>query len=258
MTVSVLVARKVSKSFGGFQAIRNLSLEIRRGELRAIIGPNGAGKSTFLDLVTGRCRPDAGEIVFEGRVDLTRLKEYEIARLGIGRKFQTPAVYPNHTVWENMVLALGAGDSLVRVMLRKIDDTLISRGKEILHFVGLEDLCEVSAGRLSHGQKQWLEIGILLAQNARLLLLDEPVAGMTQEERWRTAELLRGLVPERTIVVIEHDMGFVHRVADWVTVLHEGSVLTEGIPEEVQRDDRVIEVYLGKQVRTEGVGHGTS
>jgi urea transport system ATP-binding protein len=245
----LLAAEGVNKSFSGFKAINNLNFYLDPGELRTVIGPNGAGKTSFLDLITGRTKPDTGTIEFEGTTDITRLNEYEIYRLGIGRKFQTPTVYTDHTVWENLLLSLEGSRSVWKSLFHKTTSSERDRMDEILKTINLVSQRNWKAGALAHGQKQWLEIGMLLSQNARLLLVDEPAAGMTDEETHRTGELLLSLVGKHTVVVIEHDMVFVRQISAGrkVTVLHQGSVLCEGPVDEVQSDERVIEVYLGRK-----------
>lgn len=245
----LLAADGLSKSFAGFKAISELSFYLDEGELRTVIGPNGAGKTTFLDLITGRTRPDTGTLEFNGTQNLLSLSEYEIYRLGIGRKFQTPTVYTDHTVFENLVLSLEGSRGVFHSLFSRIKPAEKERIGSILETIHLKDRAQWKAGSLAHGQKQWLEIGMLLAQNARLLLVDEPAAGMTDEETYRTGELLLSLAGKHTIVVIEHDMTFVRQIAKdgKVTVLHQGSVLCEGPVEQVQSDERVIEVYLGRK-----------
>lgn len=237
----------VNKSFEGFKAISNLTFYMDDGELRTIIGPNGAGKSTMLDLITGRTKPDKGKIEFGRDTDLTRLNEYQINRLGIGRKFQTPSVYIDHTVFENIWLSLKGSRAVWTTIFARLSSDQRDRIHEVLNTVGLSDKADWKAGALSHGQKQWLEIGMLLAQDPKLLLVDEPAAGMTDEETHKTGELLLSLEGKHSIVVIEHDMTFVRQIARKVTVLHQGSVLCEGTVDEVQNDERVIEVYLGRK-----------
>jgi urea transport system ATP-binding protein len=232
-------------SFDGFRALNKLSLTVEPGEMRAIIGPNGAGKTTMMDVVTGKTRPDDGDVYFEGAFDLSRLDETEIAELGIGRKFQKPTVFEMHTVEDNLRLALKA-DRRARTTLAWRDSAPErARIERILETIRLTALRGRVAGALSHGQKQWLEIGMLLMQDPELLLVDEPVAGMTPHETERTAELLLSLAGKHSVVVVEHDMDFVRSIASRVTVLHEGRVLAEGDMEVVQNDPRVIEVYLG-------------
>ncbi|MDA0577053.1 MAG: urea ABC transporter ATP-binding protein UrtD [Verrucomicrobia bacterium] len=243
----ILLLENVSKSFDGFKAVNDLNFALDRGELRTIIGPNGAGKSTMLDLITGRTRPDEGRVLFgEGR-DLTRLNEFEISRLGIGRKFQTPSVYGDHTVFENILLSLAGSRGVLAALFAKVRRAQRDRIHEVLGIVGLVGKAALRAGALSHGEKQWLELGMLLAQDAQVLLVDEPAAGMTDHETARTAELLVGLAGSHSLIVIEHDMEFVRLIARRVTVLHQGSVLCEGSMDAVQNDPRVIEVYLGRQ-----------
>ncbi|TSE21382.1 Lipopolysaccharide export system ATP-binding protein LptB [Tepidimonas alkaliphilus] len=242
----ILYLDDVQVSFDGYKALKGLSLDIAPGELRAIIGPNGAGKTTMLDVITGRTRPDRGSVFLGSTIDLLRYREPQIAALGVGRKFQKPTVFEPLTVWENLELAL-AGDKRVRASLTfRLGAAQRQRLQELLALIHLEDAAGRAAGTLSHGQKQWLEIGMLLAQEPKVLLLDEPVAGMTDDETERTAQLLLKLKGRHTLVVVEHDMGFVRAIADKVTVLCDGAVLTEGSFEQVARDERVIEVYLGR------------
>jgi urea transport system ATP-binding protein len=214
--------------------------------MRAIIGPNGAGKTTMMDVVTGKTRPDSGDVYFDGSVDLTRLDEASIASLGIGRKFQKPTVFESHTVWNNLELAVAGGREPFAALFRKPDPKRAERIEEILATVRLSDRRGVLARYLSHGQKQWLEIGMLLAQEPKLLLVDEPAAGMTDAETAETAELLKGIAKEKSVIVVEHDMDFVRSLDVRVTVLHEGSVLSEGTLDHVSADPRVVEVYLGR------------
>jgi urea transport system ATP-binding protein len=242
----ILTAEGVNKSFDGFKAIDDLNFYLDTGELRTIIGPNGAGKSTFLDLITGRTRPDTGTIEYCG-TPVTKLREYEIYRLGIGRKFQTPSVYSDHTVFENILLGLEGSRGVWTSVFGRVTRAQRDRIYQVLEIIGLKDRAEVKAGTLAHGQKQWLEIGMLLAQNAQLLLVDEPAAGMTDEETAKTGELLLSLAGQHTIIVIEHDMVFVRQLGSKVTVLHQGHVLCDGTLDEVQNDERVIEVYLGRK-----------
>ncbi len=236
----------VSVSFDGFRALNNLSLVMDPGELRTIIGPNGAGKTTMMDIITGKTRPDTGEVYFAGAVDLTRLDETAIANLGIGRKFQKPTVFEHLTVFENLELAAAGPRLTFRVLWARMNGELRDRIGQMLEFVGLDHRVGWLAGALSHGQKQWLEIGMLLIQESQILLLDEPVAGMTDAETEKTAELILSLKGKRTIVVVEHDMVFVRALGAKVTVLHEGSVLAEGSIDHVSADPRVIDVYLGR------------
>jgi urea transport system ATP-binding protein len=246
ITTAMLYLSGVTVSFDGFRAINNLSLAIEPGEMRAIIGPNGAGKTTMMDIVTGKTRPDDGDVYFDGVHDLTKLDETEIAELGIGRKFQKPTVFDFHTVEDNLLLAL-KDDRRARATLRWTETTEeMRRIDELLDTIRLKQVRERLAGSLSHGQKQWLEIGMLLAQQPKLLLVDEPVAGMTDLETQQTAELLKQINRDRTVVVVEHDMTFVRELGVKVTVLHEGSVIAEGSIDDVSADERVIEVYLGR------------
>ncbi len=245
----ILAAEGVNKSFAGFKAIRDLSFYMDEGELRTVIGPNGAGKTTFLDLITGRTVPDTGTIKFDVEHELTRMNEYEIYRLGIGRKFQTPTVYVDHTVFENLLMSLEGSRGVWASLFSKVTAAQRHRIEEVLETIKLTEKAQWKAGALAHGQKQWLEIGMLLAQNARLLLVDEPAAGMTDEETARTGELLLSLAGKHSIIVIEHDMVFVRQIAQGrrVTVLHQGSVLCEGPVDAVQNNEKVIEVYLGRK-----------
>ena len=246
VTQSLLYLNGVTVSFDGFRAINDLSLELAPGEMRAIIGPNGAGKTTMMDIITGKTRPDVGEVLFDrGSIDLTTKDEAAIAQLGIGRKFQKPTVFENHTVEDNVLLALKA-DRTVRGNLFWRPNGDAQRIGATLETIGLSAHRRRLAGSLSHGQKQWLEIGMLIAQDPKLLLVDEPVAGMTDAESMTTAELLKDIAKDHTLIVVEHDMEFVRRLGVKVTVLHEGSVLAEGSIEEVSANERVVEVYLGR------------
>jgi urea transport system ATP-binding protein len=242
----ILYLEDVSVSFDGFKAINKLSLDIAPGELRCIIGPNGAGKTTMMDIITGKTRPDAGTVFFGSTIDLLRYKEAEIAGMGIGRKFQKPTVFEQLTVFENLELALKTDKGVRASMFFRLDSAESDRLAEVLRTIHLSDSVDRLAGELSHGQKQWLEIGMLLMQDPKLLLLDEPVAGMTDEETARTAELFLTLKGQHSLMVVEHDMSFIKTISEKVTVLHEGSVLAEGTLEQVQSDERVIEVYLGR------------
>ncbi len=243
---SLLYLDGVTVSFDGFRALNALSLVLEPGEMRAVIGPNGAGKTTMMDVITGKTRPDTGRVVFGADTDLTKLDEPAIAELGIGRKFQKPTVFEPLSVWDNLLLAL-AGDRSPRFSLwAKETPAERERIEGILATTRLGEQRARRAADLSHGQKQWLEIGMLLAQEPRLLLVDEPVAGMTDAETEQTAELLREINQTRSVVVVEHDMAFVRALGVKVTVLHEGSVLSEGSIDHVSEDPRVIEVYLGR------------
>ena len=243
---TLLYLSGVSVAFDGFKAINNLSLVLQPGEMRAVIGPNGAGKTTMMDIITGKTRPDEGQVIFGAETDLTKLDEPAIAALGIGRKFQKPTVFEPLTVWENLLLAL-AGDRKPRFTLwaRETEEER-DRITDILKTIRLSSETKRRAGDLSHGQKQWLEIGMLLAQEPQLLLVDEPVAGMTDSETEQTAELLREINKTKSVVVVEHDMAFVRALGVKVTVLHEGSVLSEGTIDHVSEDPKVVEVYLGR------------
>ncbi|HAT19116.1 MAG: urea ABC transporter ATP-binding protein UrtD [Roseibacillus sp.] len=247
----ILTVEDVNKSFDGFKAISELNFYMDKGELRTIIGPNGAGKSTFLDLITGKIKSDTGKIIFgEENHDLTKLREYEINRLGIARKFQTPSVYEEHTVYDNIMLSLPESRGVFSSIFFRLDSVARDRIAEILKTIRLQDMERVIAGTLSHGQKQWLEIGMLLVQQPRLLLVDEPAAGMSDDETRRTGELLLSLEGKHSIIVIEHDMEFVRQIARKVTVLHQGKVLKEGSMDSVQSDPTVAEVYLGRKHST--------
>jgi urea transport system ATP-binding protein len=243
----ILMLEGVNKTFDGFKAISELNFYMDAGELRVIIGPNGAGKSTMMDLITGRTRPDTGKIEFGRDTDLTTLNEYQINRLGVGRKFQTPSVYIDHTVFENVLLSLKGPRGVFSAWFHRTTAAQRGRIEEVLTTVGLADRAGWKAGALSHGQKQWLEIGMLIAQEPKLLLVDEPAAGMSDEETRKTGELLMALEGKHSIIVIEHDMTFVRQIARKVTVLHQGTVLCEGTVDQVQNNDRVKEVYLGRK-----------
>jgi urea transport system ATP-binding protein len=245
-TSAMLYLDGVHVSFDGFHAINNLSLTIAPGEMRAIIGPNGAGKTTMMGIITGKTRPDEGHVLFDGSIDLTRLDETEIAELGIGRKFQKPTVFESQTVEDNLVLALSTDHRVWTTLFWRPVAAQSERIDRVLETIKLTDARERLAGSLSHGQKQWLEIGMLLAQNPKLLLVDEPVAGMTDVETHQTAELLKEINRDKTVVVVEHDMTFVRALGVRVTCLHEGAVLAEGSIDDVSSNERVIEVYLGR------------
>ncbi|WP_137895337.1 urea ABC transporter ATP-binding protein UrtD [Ramlibacter sp. 2FC] len=242
----ILYLEDVSVSFDGFKAINQLSLDIAPGELRCVIGPNGAGKTTMMDIITGKTRPDQGTVFFGSTIDLLRHNEPEIAQLGIGRKFQKPTVFEQLSVFENLELALKTHKGVASSLFFRLDSAQSDRLAEILHTIHLEASVARMAGNLSHGQKQWLEIGMLLMQDPKLLLLDEPVAGMTDEETARTAELFLKLKGQHSLMVVEHDMSFIKTISDIVTVLCDGSVLAQGTLDQVQADERVIEVYLGR------------
>lgn len=242
----VLYLDDVTVSFDGFRALNKLSLAIDVGELRCIIGPNGAGKTTMMDVITGKTRADSGSVFFGQTLDCSKMTEPKIAQAGIGRKFQKPTVFENHSVFENLELAIKTNKSVWNSLFGKLTGTQHDRINEILETINLQDKYQLRSGLLSHGQKQWLEIGMLLAQDPKLLLLDEPVAGMTDHETERTAELLNTLAGKHSIMVVEHDMDFVNSIARKVTVLHQGSVLAEGSMDQVQANEQVIEVYLGR------------
>ncbi|MFS8367312.1 urea ABC transporter ATP-binding protein UrtD [Acetobacter oryzifermentans] len=244
---TLLSVKNLSVSFDGFKAVDNLSFQLAKGEIRVIIGPNGAGKTTVLDLICGRTKATSGSIQFEGR-ELTRLKEYDIVRAGVGRKFQTPSVYEDLTVFENLEISYPSGRSVFEALFFRKDKKIINRIKEISEMIFLYNHLDRKAADLSYGQKQWLEIGMLLIQDPALLMLDEPVAGMTVNERVRTAELLQRIIQSRSVLVIEHDMGFVEKIAHRVTVLHQGRIISDGSMEHVKNDPKVVEVYLGHSI----------
>jgi urea transport system ATP-binding protein len=243
---SILYLEGVSVSFEGFKALNSLNLIIRRGEMRAIIGPTGAGKTTMMDIVTGKTRPDSGRVLFGNDVDLTHMDEAQIVNLGIGRKFQKPTVFESLTVFENLYLALKSARSIRETLFTRLRGEQIDRIEVTLETIRLSGRRGDLAGDLSHGQKQWLEIGMLLAQEPELMLLDEPVAGMSDAETEQTAILLEEISKDRSLVVVEHDMEFVRNLDCVVSVLHEGSVIAEGAMDSIQSDPRVIEVYLGR------------
>ena len=250
-TPLILSVSGVNKAFDGFKAINDLNFYLEEGELRTVIGPNGAGKSTFMDIITGRTRPDSGSATLHGSdghdINLTKLREFEINRLGIGRKFQTPSVYKSHSVYDNLVLSLNRARGVFKTLFYKETAEDRERIMEVLKTIRLESRVNDLAGMLSHGQKQWLEIGMLLAQDPRILLIDEPAAGMSDEETERTGELLLSLEKKHSLIVIEHDMEFIRQIARKVTVLHQGHVLKDGSFEHVKCDPEVIAVYLGRQ-----------
>lgn len=246
MNGKILEIEDLTVSFDGFKALNNLNFTMDTGELRVIIGPNGAGKTTFLDVITGKVKPTVGQVRFKGR-NVRSLAEYQVAQLGVGRKFQTPRVYLNLTVRENLALACHRDKSVFGVLFTRVSATEKHTVAELLNTIGLVAKADLKADLLSHGEKQWLEIGMLVAQSPDLLLVDEPVAGLTDEETELTGKLLVSLAESHSIIVIEHDMEFVRQISRQVTVLHQGSVLCEGTIEEVQADPQVIEVYLGHQ-----------
>ncbi|EPM43131.1 urea ABC transporter ATP-binding protein UrtD [Pseudomonas syringae] len=244
MPKPVLAIEGLTVSFDGFKAVDDLNLYIDRNEVRVVIGPNGAGKTTVLDLICGKTRATSGSIEFKGR-ELTRMKEYYIVRAGVGRKFQTPSIYDNLSVFENLEMSFPKGRTVFGALFFQRTDEVVHRVNQVAAEILLGDLLRQQAGLLSHGQKQWLEIGMLLMQDPELLMLDEPVAGMSVSERAQTAELLKRISQGRSVLVIEHDMEFVKNIAHKVTVLHQGKVLAEGSMESVQKNPKVIEVYLG-------------
>lgn len=241
----IVDVQSVTVSFDGFKALNNLNFSMQRGELRFVIGPNGAGKTTLLDVMTGKTRPQQGAVIFNGGINVLRAAEHELVQHGIGRKFQTPTVFAPLTVYENLEAAAGFTDGAFH-LFSQLADPLHQKIDDILCLIGLSERAYVRAGILSHGEKQWLEIGMLLMQEPKLLLLDEPVAGMTREERNRTGELLGAIAKRCSVLVVEHDMEFVRNYAGKVSVLHLGSLLTEGPVEQVQNDPQVIEVYIGR------------
>jgi urea transport system ATP-binding protein len=240
----LLAVEGLTVSFDGFKAVDNLSFYVDPNEIRVIIGPNGAGKTTVLDLICGKTKATGGSILFKGQ-ELTHMREHQIVRAGVGRKFQNPSIYEDLTVFENLEISYPKGRSVFGAIAFRRDDAVFARVREIAELIFLDGQIDLQAAYLSHGQKQWLEIGMLLIQDPELLMLDEPVAGMSVSERKKTAELLRRIIRERSMIVIEHDMKFVEDIADRVTVLHQGKVLSEGSMERVQADPRVVEVYLG-------------
>jgi len=250
-TGSIIYLEDVTVSYDGFKALSHLNFFMDRRELRVVIGPNGAGKTTLLDVISGRAKPENGRVIFGDHTDVLPLRENEVAGLGIGRKFQTPSVFVNLSVWDNVELSLKRPSKGVMAALfeRDVADER-ARVAATLATVGLEDKAALQAGALSHGEKQWLEIGMVMAQDPELLLVDEPVAGMTDEETARTGELLESIAADRSVLVIEHDMEFVRQIARKVTVLHQGTVLCEGPVEQVKADPRVLEVYLGRRRET--------
>ncbi len=240
----ILSVENLTVSFDGFTVLNELDFSIGYGEMRFLIGPNGAGKTTLIDVITGKSKPSKGRIIFDGTTDLSRRQEYQLVRLGVGRKFQTPSIFASLTVYQNLEVTLGFR-SRIMGLLRKLRRDDGDRIMSALEEVGLQHRAQDVAGGLSHGEKQWLEIGMLLVQEPKLLLLDEPVAGMTRRERDRTGELLQSIGGERSVLVVEHDMDFVRQFAQTVTVLHLGKVLSEGTMEDVQQDPEVIRAYLG-------------
>jgi len=244
VTDFLLAVEGLTVSFDGFKAVNALSFYVDENEIRVIIGPNGAGKTTVLDLICGRTRASDGSIKFRG-TELTKLREHEIVHAGIGRKFQNPSIYEDLTVFENLELSYPKGRTVVGALAFKRDARVVERVEEIAQMIFLENQLDERAAVLSHGQKQWLEIGMLLIQDPELLMLDEPVAGMSVAERKKTAELLQRIIQDRSVIVIEHDMGFVEDIAHKVTVLHQGRILSEGSMATVKADPKVVEVYLG-------------
>ena len=250
-TGSIIYLEDVTVSYDGFKALSRLNFYMDRRELRVVIGPNGAGKTTLLDVISGRAKPEHGRVIFGDHTDLLPLRENDIAGLGIGRKFQTPSVFVNLSVWDNVELSLKrVSKGVFATLLERDADGERERIAATLATVGLADKATLPAGALSHGQKQWLEIGMVIAQDPELLLVDEPVAGMTDEETARTGELLESIAGDRSVLVIEHDMEFVRQIARKVTVLHQGTVLCEGPVEQVQANPRVLEVYIGRRRET--------
>ena len=245
MTYPLLELKQVTVSFEGFLALQSLSMKLQPGELRAVIGPNGAGKTTFLDVITGKVKPTKGDVLFKGK-SLLGQREHRIARLGIGRKFQSPRVFENLSVYDNLALAVANPKKPFPLLIGSIQGLQIDRINQLMNIINLQSRSDVLAGSLSHGQKQWLEIAMLVGQDPDLLLVDEPVAGLTDEETELTADLLKSLAGQNTVLVIDHDMEFIRRLESPVTVLHQGQILCEGEMKNVQNDPRVIEVYLGQ------------
>ncbi len=253
---SIIYLEDVTVSYDGFKALSRLNFYMDRRELRVVIGPNGAGKTTLLDVISGRAKPEHGRVIFGDHTNLMTMRENDIAALGIGRKFQTPSVFVNLSVWDNVELSLKrASKGVIAALLERDAAGERHRIASTLDTVGLADKASLLAGALSHGEKQWLEIGMVMAQDPELLLVDEPVAGMTDEETARTGELLESIAADRSVLVIEHDMEFVRQIARKVTVLHQGEVLCEGSVEQVQSDPRVLEVYIGRR-REAADAHG--
>jgi urea transport system ATP-binding protein len=244
MEKSVLSVKDLTVSFDGYKVVDNLSFDIGENELRVIIGPNGAGKTTVLDLISGKTKPTAGSVKFLGQ-EIMGVSENQIVKLGLGRKFQTPSIFEDLTVFENLEISFPRGRDVIGALFFKRDKEVLDRADEVAGIVYLSEVLNKDAASLSHGQKQWLEIGMLLMQEPKLMMLDEPVAGMTLNERKQTAKLLNTISQGRSVIVVEHDMNFVKEVAQTVTVLHQGAVLSEGQMAEVQNDPKVIEVYLG-------------
>ena len=245
-TKNLLELKNVSVSFEGFFALNELNIALKKGELRAIIGPNGAGKTTFLDVITGKVKPNNGEVLFNGK-SLIGKKEHKIARVGVGRKFQSPRIFENLTVEENLEFSVSQSVSTLKLISNQATNEKKQEIEKLLNVINLTNSSKIKAGALSHGQKQWLEIAMLLGQKPSLMLVDEPVAGLTDEETELTADLLKSLAGKNTVVVIDHDMEFIRRLESDVTVLNQGTVLCEGKMEKIQSDPKVIEVYLGKQ-----------
>lgn len=242
----VLQCQEVTVNFDGFLAVNNLDFHVEKNELHFLIGPNGAGKTTLLDVMCGKVKPASGRVLFKNSFDLTRLQEHQIASQGVGRKFQAPSIFHSLTVFENLEIAMKQSKSLWSMLRAKFTKVQLDEVKEIVQLIGLEDKLHEKAGSLSHGQKQWLEIGMVLIQNPELFLLDEPIAGMTEEEKDKTGELLHKISEQRSVIVVDHDMDFVRNFAKKVTVMHEGKILCAGTMQQVQRDDKVIKVYLGR------------
>ncbi|MDQ1912066.1 urea ABC transporter ATP-binding protein UrtD [Paenibacillus sp. GD4] len=244
---TIIRVEQLEVDFDGFKAIRDLAFTLNSGELRFLIGPNGAGKTTLLDVLCGKVKPSKGRVLYKGQTDLAKYQEHQIAQLGIGRKFQAPSIFVTLTVQENLLLSMRQKRGLLSSLIAKTTPEQREKVQQYLELIGLADRSGEKAGSLSHGEKQWLEIGMLLIQEPELLLLDEPAAGMTDSETEKTGELLHRISDRQTVVVVEHDMEFVRQFAKTVTVMHEGSVLREGTMEEIQSDERVAEVYLGRR-----------
>jgi len=248
----ILSTEKITVDFDGFKAVQDLDFAMSAGEVRFLIGPNGAGKTTLLDVICGRVKPLHGRVFFKDNIDLTRYQEHQIARLGIGRKFQTPSIFLSLSVLDNLELAMRGHRSVLTALKARLNSEEEGRIRDCLRTIGLEDQAEVTAGSLSHGAKQWLEIGMILMQDPDVLLLDEPAAGMTDRETEKMGELLHSIVARHSILVVEHDMEFVRQFAHTVTVMHEGRILCEGTMDEVQRNEKVAEVYLERRIAPVG------
>lgn len=253
MRPAIVKTEEVTVEFEGFRALSSLNFSMEEGELRVVIGPNGAGKTTLLDVINGQVRPTGGRVFFKNR-DITGLPEHEIATLGIGRKFQTPSVFENFTLFENLELSWQKKKGVFNTLFASLDPSITKQICGVLEHVGLVGKSDKPAGSLSHGEKQWLEIGMVIVQDPDLLLIDEPVAGMTDDETEKTSQLLLSIAQDQSILVIEHDMEFIRQIAQKVTVLHEGKILCEGPVDQIQRDPQVMKIYLGREQRANAQG----